>query len=127
MVQHIWRLAHDLLHEPLILWLIQGWDYLNFGLRWQWQTARYMLSDRIEDKVPLMPMPVLVLRGEHDPIAPRGWVERLARLAPAGAVAVVPGVAHALNYTAPEALVALIERCVAGHNGGETQEWAGSD
>ena len=109
MPQHIWRLALDLLHEPFVLWLLQGLDYLRFGVRWQWKTARHMLRDRIEDKLPMMRMPVLVLRGEHDPIAPQGWVEQLARLAPDGSVAVVPGVAHAVNYTAPEVLVALIE------------------
>jgi 2-hydroxy-6-oxonona-2,4-dienedioate hydrolase len=112
MVQHIWRLARDLLHEPLELWFVQGIDYLRFGPRWQWKTALFMLGDRIEDKLPLLRMPVLVLRGEHDPIAPQDWVERLASLAPLGSVAVVPGVAHAVNYTAPEALVALIERFV---------------
>jgi pimeloyl-ACP methyl ester carboxylesterase len=113
MIQHIGRLARDLLHEPLILWFVQGIDYLRFGVRWQWQTARYMLDDRIEEKMPRLSMPVLLLRGEHDPIAPQGWVERLARLAKVGEVAVVPGVAHAVNYTAPEALVGLIERFLA--------------
>jgi 2-hydroxy-6-oxonona-2,4-dienedioate hydrolase len=115
MIQHIGRLAHDLLHEPLILWFIQGIDYLRFGVRWQWQTARYMLDDHIEEKMPLLSMPLLLLRGEHDPIAPQSWIERLARLANVGEVAVVPGVGHAVNYTAPEALVGLIERFLAEH------------
>jgi pimeloyl-ACP methyl ester carboxylesterase len=114
MSQHVWRLARDLLHEPLALWLVQGIDYLRFGPRWQWKTARFMLSDRIEEKLPLLQMPVLVLRGEHDPIAPQAWVELLARLARQGTVAVVPGVAHAVNYTAPSDLVELIERFVTG-------------
>lgn len=112
---HIWRLARDLLHEPFRLWLIQTRDYLDFGLRWQWKTARYMLDDRIEAKLPLLRMPVLVLRGEHDPIAPQRWIEQLARLAPDGALAVIPGAGHAVNYSAPDALAAEIERFLAGH------------
>ena len=113
MAQHIWRLALDLLHEPFMLWLLQGLDYVRFGVRWQWKTARHMLRDRIEEKMPFLRMPVLILRGEHDPIAPQRWVERLARLAPNATVAVVPGVGHALNYTAPEALVVLIESLIS--------------
>lgn len=116
MVQHIWRLARDLLHEPLVLWLIQGLDYLRFGPRWQWKTVRAMLRDRIEEKLPKMTMPVLVVRGEHDPIAPQAWVERLARLAPNSQLAVVAGVGHAVNYTAPVRLVELIEQFVAEHD-----------
>lgn len=120
MLQHIWRLARDLLHEPFALWLIQGHDYLAFCLRWQWKTARYMLDDRIEQKLPLLRMPILVLRGEHDPIAPQRWVERLARLAPAGSVAIVPDAGHAVNYSAPAALVAEIERFLSAWPDEET-------
>lgn len=112
--RHIWRLARDLLHEPFMLWLLQGRDYLRFGLRWQWQTLRYMLDDRIEDKLPLLRMPVLLVRGEHDPIAPQGWVERLAQLTPDGSLAVVPGAGHAVNYSAPDALAGLIEVFLSG-------------
>ncbi|MEX1157969.1 MAG: alpha/beta hydrolase [Thermomicrobiales bacterium] len=111
-LQHIWRLAHDLPYEPFALWLIQARDYLRFGPRWQWMTARYMLRDRIEDKLPRLGMPVLVVRGERDPIAPKRWVAQLARLAPSGTLAVVPGAGHAVNYSAPDALVASIERFV---------------
>lgn len=117
-LQHIWRLALDLLHEPLSLWLLQGRDYLRFGPRWQWQTARYMLSDRIEDRLPLLPMPVLVVRGEHDPIAPQPWVEELVSLAPNGMSAIIPDAGHAVNYSAPVALVALIERFIASQEAG---------
>jgi len=111
--QHIWRLARDLRHEPFILWLIQGLDYLRFGPRWQWKTARAMLRDRIEEKLPQITIPVLILRGEHDPIAPQAWVEHLARLTPNSRLAVVPGVGHAVNYTAPVRLVGLIEEFLA--------------
>jgi pimeloyl-ACP methyl ester carboxylesterase len=120
--QQLWRLARDLPHEPASLWLIQARDYLRFGLRWQLQTAQAMLDDRIEEKLPRIQQPLLVVRGEHDPIAPQAWVERLAHLAPAGEWAVVPGAAHAVNYTAPAAVTALIDRLVgqiaeAGHGG----------
>lgn len=112
MFQQLWRLACDMTHEPVSLWLIQARDYLRFGPRWQWQTARAMLDDRIEEKLPRIFKPLLVVRGEYDPIAPQRWVEQLAHLAPDGEWSVVPGAAHAVNYTAPETLAALIDRLV---------------
>ena len=73
-----------------------------------WGTLRYMLADRIAEKLPRLVMPVLVVRGEHDPIATQVWCERLVEMTKDGSLAVVPGAAHAINYTEPEAVAALI-------------------
>lgn len=59
------------------------------------------LTDRIEDKAPRIKAPVLVVRGEHDPIANQRWCEEIARLCPQGRLVIIPGVAHTLCYTAP--------------------------
>ena len=45
--------------------------------------------------------PVLVVRGEHDPIANQSFCETIARLCPRGKLSIIPGVAHTLCYTAP--------------------------
>jgi pimeloyl-ACP methyl ester carboxylesterase len=67
----------------------------------------YQLTDRIEDKAPRIAAPVLVVRGEHDPIANQSWCESIAELCPTGRLAIIPGVAHTLCYTAAVQLAAV--------------------
>jgi pimeloyl-ACP methyl ester carboxylesterase len=105
----LWRLLRDLRHEPLSLWFIQARDYLRFGPRWQWRTARHMLRDHIEDKLLLVPVPVLLVRGERDPIAPARWLARLSRLAPDASLATIPDAGHAVNFSAPAPLADAVE------------------
>lgn len=69
---------------------------------------RAMLAHRIEDRIAQVTVPVLVLRGERDPVVPRRWTRRLAELAPRGSVAEVPGGAHACHYGHPELVADLL-------------------
>jgi pimeloyl-ACP methyl ester carboxylesterase len=68
-----------------------GWitltDYRKAGLRRAWATVRLALEDRIEDKLPGIVAPTLVVRGEHDPIVPQPWAEQVTRLLPKGGAA----------------------------------------
>lgn len=70
--------------------------------------ARYALRDRIEDKLPLIEVPSLVVRGEKDPLVPQQWAEEAARLLPDGRLVVVEGAPHAVNYSAAPGLVSAI-------------------
>ncbi len=82
-----------------------GWvsmaDYALCGARRLAGTFRHMLADRVEDKLPRVAAPVLVVRGTRDRIVPQAWAERAARLLPRGRLAVVPGAAHAINFSYP--------------------------
>jgi pimeloyl-ACP methyl ester carboxylesterase len=71
-------------------------------------TFRHALRDRIEDKLPHLDVPTLVVRGARDPIAPQRWVEEAARLLPQGRLVVVPGAAHTMNFTSPDALARVV-------------------
>lgn len=82
-------------------------DYRKAGWWRMLRTFCYQLSDRIEVKAPRIEAPVLVVRGEHDPIADQEWCELIARLCPRGRLAIIPGVAHTLCYTAPVQLAAV--------------------
>jgi 2-hydroxy-6-oxonona-2,4-dienedioate hydrolase len=76
-------------------------DYQKAGA---WRLVRsfvYQLTDRIEDKAPFIRAPVLVMRGEHDPIAHQPFCEELVRLCPRGQLVILPGVAHTLVFVAP--------------------------
>lgn len=83
-------------------------DYARAGLKRVVQTVKMALKDRIEDKLPHIVAPSLVIRGEHDPIVPQRWAEEVCRLLPHGQLAVIPGGAHTLNYTAPDTFVSAM-------------------
>ncbi|HEU4720623.1 MAG TPA: alpha/beta hydrolase [Gemmatimonadaceae bacterium] len=105
--------ARDTPREPLSLLPHVVGDYLRAGPVRILATLRDALRDRIEEKLPAAPVPVSIVTGERDPVSPPAWCERLARLAgsrsgtPARFV-LVPGAAHALPFTHPEALAAEI-------------------
>ena len=99
------RLLLDIPREPLLLDLIQAWAYMRAGPRRTFHTARAMVRDPIEAKLPLVRQPALVVRGGRDPIVSQRWAEEATRLLPRGRLVVVPGAAHAVNYNAPTALV----------------------
>jgi 2-hydroxy-6-oxonona-2,4-dienedioate hydrolase len=79
-------------------------DYRHAGLWRMVRNFHYQLTDPIEDKMPRIQAPVLVIRGEHDPITHQEFAQMLASLAPRGELAVIPDVAHTLVSVAPVAL-----------------------
>lgn len=92
-------------YNPHSLMLPTLRDYWECGPRRILQTFQYGLEDHIEDKLPNVRAPTLVIRGARDPICHQHWVEELTRLLPDGRLVVIPGVAHTLVYTAPLELV----------------------
>ena len=107
------RLVLDSLREPPSLLPLIAADYLRFGPRRFLATSRHALRDRIEEKLPLVEAPTLVVRGTRDALVSQEWAEQAARLLPVGELANVPGRAHAVNYNAPLALAALVREFVA--------------
>jgi pimeloyl-ACP methyl ester carboxylesterase len=66
-----------------------------------------MLGYSIHERLPFAAEPVVVVRGEHDTVAPAAWVRRLAGLALHGTAEEVPGVGHVAMYADPERVRAL--------------------
>jgi 2-hydroxy-6-oxonona-2,4-dienedioate hydrolase len=83
-------------------------DYLQAGLRRAWQTGNYLLQDPIEEKLPAVQVPTLVVRGARDPVAPQRWVEEATRLLPRGELRVVPGAAHTMVAVAALELTRVV-------------------
>lgn len=108
------RMFADIPRERPALWPVIARDYLVCGPRRFLATARALLADRVEHKLPLLDTPTLVVRGQHDPIAPRAWAERVAELLPAGRFAEVPDAGHALNFSTPGELAALVLPMLVG-------------
>ncbi|MBE0597439.1 MAG: alpha/beta fold hydrolase [Desulfuromonadales bacterium] len=95
------------LHERLSLSLHLALDYGRMGGRLAPEFG-FMLADRIEDKLPKVQIPTLLVRGEKDTMVPQRWLEEAAHLLPTAEVAVIPGWGHAVQYSAPKALVQAI-------------------
>lgn len=109
-LQQFWRVLVDSTREtpsqPLVVLL----DYFIFGLRRQLRTLHYAFAAPLEDRLPQMRVPTLVVRGERDPIVPQRWAEEVTNLVPdgLGRLVVIPGAAHTVNYSAPRELVRVV-------------------
>jgi pimeloyl-ACP methyl ester carboxylesterase len=101
------RLAVDVLREPLALWALQAFDYGRHVAKTGTAAFVEMVRDRIEEKLPLVEAPTLVVRGARDPIVPRAWAEEVATLLPRGRLVEITGAPHAANYSAADAVAGL--------------------
>lgn len=76
-------------------------------------TARSATRHRIEDRLPLVEVPVLILAGDRDAISPLGWNRELVRLTPRGQLRIIPGGAHSMHGShAPQLAEAVAEFAV---------------
>ncbi|MDQ4064988.1 MAG: alpha/beta hydrolase [Actinomycetota bacterium] len=100
-------------HEPPALFGVIARDLLDFGLLRLAVTYRHGLRDAIEDKLPRIPVPTIVMRGGRDTLVTQRWAEEAAGLLPDGRLVVVDGAAHTLNFNSPEA-VANVVRSLRG-------------
>lgn len=106
---HFWRsLLRASVREPLSLLPILIADYLHFGLRRLLGTVRHALKDDIALRLPHLRFPVLVVQGARDCIVTVPWAMEVARRLPQGQLALVPDGAHAVHYSRPVAVAALI-------------------
>lgn len=84
-------------------------DYRRCGIPRLFRTLKYFLQDRIEEKLSLVRMPALVIRGALDPICRQDWAEEFTRRLPQGRLVIIPEVAHTLVYTSPKELLEVAE------------------
>jgi pimeloyl-ACP methyl ester carboxylesterase len=83
-------------------------DYALAGMNRSLRTFRSALADRIEERLPRVLAPTLVVRGERDPIVPQVWAEEATRLLPRGRLVVIPGGPHCVNYSTPKAFARVV-------------------
>jgi 2-hydroxy-6-oxonona-2,4-dienedioate hydrolase len=88
-------------------------DYARAGPRRALATFRHALADRIEDRLPHLHVPTLVVRGTRDPIVPQRWAEEATGLLPDGRLAVLPGATHAINHEQPAQTARVLDHFLA--------------
>ena len=96
----IFGAMRDSAHEPALLVALAGREWAgNLG---QLRTlARSVLADRIEERLPAIEQPTIVVHGEKDGLVSREWAEEAAALLPHGRLVIVPGEPHAIPYPNP--------------------------
>jgi len=103
------RLLQDLANDPPIVGLIGARLYLQAGPRWYLRKLRTMLDHDIRALLPRIAQPTLVIRGEHDRVAPADWVEEVARTLPDGRLRIAEGKGHEAMITGAEPVARMIE------------------
>ncbi|WP_432505802.1 alpha/beta fold hydrolase [Kineococcus arenarius] len=108
------RVLRNMLFEAPSLNSVYQADYASArGFRVFAQLA-HTVDDPIEDRLPLVQAPVLVVRGRHDQTLSQGWAERVAGMLPDGRLVVVEGAAHNVHYSAPHIAARLVHAFTTG-------------
>jgi pimeloyl-ACP methyl ester carboxylesterase len=115
MMTMLLRVARDVPNEPVRLVLVVARDYLRAGPRRILTTLGYAIAHRIEEKLPSIVAPTLVVCGAHDPVVTVEWASEVARLvgierpgASGAMMQCVGDAAHALPFDDPEAFARII-------------------
>jgi 2-hydroxy-6-oxonona-2,4-dienedioate hydrolase len=103
----------DSAREPFSLLAIAARDNAQTGIGPLLATARFALRDRIEERLPELAQPTVVVWGERDGFVGRAWAERVAALLPRGRLVVVPGEPHAVHYTRPAVVADVVLELLA--------------
>jgi 2-hydroxy-6-oxonona-2,4-dienedioate hydrolase len=101
-------------HEPAGLVTLAVRDTARRGVAGLHATARSALADRIEKRLPHVHQRTVVMHGGNDRFISRQWAEEVAGLLPRGRLVVVPDGSHAVPYTHPGLVAAVVEELIAG-------------
>lgn len=88
-------------------------DYWRAGFRVLVHEMSEMLTHRIEDVLPRVVAPAVVVRGGRDFVVPYRWCATVAAGLRAPTPVTIPGWGHAVQYDAPEAIAAIAASMLA--------------
>ncbi|MCA2211728.1 alpha/beta hydrolase [Wangella sp. NEAU-J3] len=106
------RLLRDLPHEDVRQTAILARDVRDAGARRILATLHHAVTDDIYGKLMAIRVPVLLLRGSKDPIAPQAWLDRMAGSLSRATAVTIGGAAHNVVSTAGAEAAAAIRRFV---------------
>jgi pimeloyl-ACP methyl ester carboxylesterase len=76
-------------------------DFAKAGIWRIIGTVRVMMRDRIEQRLPHIKAPTLVVRGSYDVVTPARWAAEMVALLPRGELMTLPQGTHTLHYVYP--------------------------
>jgi pimeloyl-ACP methyl ester carboxylesterase len=103
------RLKINSFRESKSVGMISAKDYHSAGIKRVIQTIRLTLKDRVEEKLPYIQAPTLIVRGNLDPVVPDQWAREATSLLPRGELKIIEGAAHTLNYSEPDKFAEVIK------------------
>ncbi|SNS97714.1 Pimeloyl-ACP methyl ester carboxylesterase [Geodermatophilus saharensis] len=89
-------------------------EYLSTGVARMVQQLVRSCDDPIEQRLPRVAAPTLVVRGRHDRTLTQEWAEEVTRLLPDGRLVVIEGAAHNAHWSAPDVSARLVAAFLAG-------------
>jgi len=107
------RALRDSTQEPAALLTLALRDTARRGVTGLHAMARSALADRIEERLPHIRQPTVVVHGGNDRLISLRWAEEVAALLPHGRLLVVPDGSHAVPYTHPELVAGVVEQLLA--------------
>jgi pimeloyl-ACP methyl ester carboxylesterase len=108
-VPELGRLLSCAFVEPLDLLPLVVRDYARWGVPRLVRVARSMLADPVEERLPQLEQPVVVVRGVRDPICTQAWAEQLASGVRHGRLVVLADAGHAVHWSHPGEVARLVE------------------
>lgn len=114
-VRQTLRLLQDALREPFALWMNWIFDFFRAGIRRAIGTTREMFLDPIEQRLPHVDVPTLVIRGSRDATVPQSAALTATRLLPQGELLVIEGEPHCVHYTNASRVWSAIQRHARAH------------
>jgi len=107
-LRHLARWLRNSPREPATLGALRLMDSRDAGPRCLLRSLSLTLHERLEELLPEVSHPTLLVRGARDPLVPERWARRMAELLPNGRLVTIPGAAHALTYEAPLELARVV-------------------
>ena len=104
------RLLRGAPFEGPSLGVILAVDYARMGWRRLRQELDAMMAHHFEERLRHVAAPTLIIRGEHDAVAPAEWVARVAAHLPQAMsrVVTIARGAHAVHYRAPDTVASEV-------------------
>lgn len=107
-LRQIGRLVVDATVErPSLVWLTLT-DTFRTRRRAVYRYFRAALAHPMADRIAQVQIPILLVRGERDPVATRRWVQKLRQIAPDAELVEVPRAGHACHHGRPQAVADLL-------------------
>ena len=101
-------LARDSPLEPLPTQYAVIFDYIRCGIPWFLSASKAMRDYPMQLSVQRLSQPLLIIRGQHDPVAKAAWCQRLAAQAAGAVVRTVPRRRHNVAHSDPSATASAI-------------------